>query len=485
MDAFLDGIKLVLDLFGATIFVPIIVFILSVVMRVPPGQALKGAIYMGIGLTAFNVLLGALTGGMGPVITEMVENTGVNLPVLDIGWPAASVIVYANYIGMFYLPFGLAVDLVLYLTKWTDTFHPTDIWNYYFFVFWAAIIQFLTGSFVLAVIMAVLLNLILLLLADWVAPSMECYYGYQGVVSTCYCSVSCVPIAVLIRWIFKKTALGKIQLDPSTLRDKFGFWGEPVTMGLIIGLVVSVISKYNALGSLENWGVILKTAIMVGAMMAVYPAVSGMFVKGLIPITQTLNARMRSGKTKRKSMYIAIDPAVFFGEEANISSGLVLIPVMILFAVILPGNTMLPLADLPALPFMMIGITCVVGGNVFAGIITGVIWIGIGFFMNSAVAPVFTEAAISVGAVDADSGSMVTSLIVGNNPIAWLCYKAFMLPGALRYVGIVACFVVYLVIYFLFRKNKKAWQLAAGATEEYFEEKEAIWAAAQDAAKEA
>ena len=52
--------------------------------------------------------------------------------------------------------------------------------------------------------------------------------------------------------------------------------------------------------------------------MAIYPSVSGLFVKGLIPITNTLNARMRSGQTKRKNMYIAIDPAVFFGEEGII-----------------------------------------------------------------------------------------------------------------------------------------------------------------------
>ncbi|HVI41575.1 MAG TPA: PTS transporter subunit IIC, partial [Anaerovoracaceae bacterium] len=160
----METIKLILDLFGATIFVPIVVFILSLCMKVEPNKAFKGALYMGIGLTAFNIIIGALTGSLGPVITEMVNSSGVNLPVIDIGWPAASMIVYANRIGLFFIPFGLAFDLILFLTKWTDTFHPTDIWNYYFFVFWAAIVQLETGSFVLAIIAGMLLNLILLLL---------------------------------------------------------------------------------------------------------------------------------------------------------------------------------------------------------------------------------------------------------------------------------------------------------------------------------
>jgi len=477
----METVKLILDLFGATIFVPIVVFILSLCMKVEPNKAFKGALYMGIGLTAFNIIIGALMGSLGPAVTEMVNSSGVNLPVVDIGWPAASMIVYANRIGLFFIPFGLAFDLFLFLTKWTDTFHPTDIWNYYFFVFWAAIVQLETGSFVLAVVAGMLLNLILLLLADWIAPSMECYYGYQGVVSTCYCSVSGMPFAILIKWIFKKTGLYRISIDPVKIRDKFGFWGEPVTMGLIIGFAVAFISKFHDLNSMENWAVMLKTAVLTGSVMALYPSVSGLFVKGLIPITQTLNARMRKGEIKRKTMNIAIDPAVFFGEESNIATGLVLIPIMLAVAIALPGNIILPLADLPALPFMIIGITCVMGGNVFSSVVTGALWLSIGFLMNSEVAPIFTQAARNVNAVTESAGdAMVTSFLVGHNPFGWIIYKAFTAPEGIRIFTIVASFAAYFVVYFIYKKHSKAWQLAAGANEEYFAEKEAIWKAAQE-----
>ncbi|MGI6588663.1 MAG: PTS transporter subunit IIC [Peptococcia bacterium] len=344
-------LKMVIDLFGPTIFVPVVVFILSLCMRVEPNKAFRGALYMGIGLTAFNIILGGLMGSLGPIVTEMVQNTGVNLPCIDVGWPAASIICYANQIGLFFIPFGLVFDLVLFATKWTDTFHPTDIWNYYHFVFWAAIVQLVTGSFWMGVLCGMLLNLILLLLADWIAPAMESYYGYQGVVSTCYCSINSVPFTILIKWILKKLKLDRITLNPEQLREKFGFWGEPVTIGLLIGLAVSLIAKWQFLGELESWATVLKTAIVTGAVMAIYPSVSGLFVKGLIPITQTLNARMRSGEMTRKNMYIAIDPAVFFGEEATIATGLVLIPIMLAFAILLPSNIVLPLADLPAIPF--------------------------------------------------------------------------------------------------------------------------------------
>lgn len=464
-------LKLVLDMFGATIIVPVVVFILSLFMKVEAKQAFRGAIFMGIGLAAFNVILAGLMGSLAPVVSEMVKNTGINLPTIDVGWPAAAMIVYANQIGLFYLVFGLAFDLILFSIKWTDTFHPTDIWNYYQFVFWAAIVQLVTGSFVLGVLAAMLMNLVLLLIADWIAPSLQEYYGYEGISSTCYAAVNGAPFAVLVKWILMKIHLDKIQLNPEKLREKFGFWGEPVSMGLIIGFVITLISKYNQLGSVEAWSVILKTAIVTGAVMALYPAVSGLFVKGLIPISQTLNMRVRKGEIKRKRFNISIDPAVFFGEESTLTSGLLLIPIIVLISVLQPGNTTVPLADLPAMPFMVIGIIAVMRGNIVSAVISGSLWYFIGNWANSDIAPIFTQAAQAAGVQIPAAGAMVTGWSVGVSPINWLIYKAFAAPPGIRIFTILAAVAVYLIIYFLFKKNQRAWQIAAGASPEFLDQK--------------
>jgi PTS system galactitol-specific IIC component len=420
-------------------------------------------------------------GSLGPIVTQMVKDTGINLPVIDVGWPAASVIVYSNYIGIFYIPFGICFDLLLYLTKWTDTFHPTDMWNYYHFLFWAAITQLVTGSFWLGIATAMMLNLILLLMSDWIAPAMETYYGYQGVVSTCYSAICGFPFAILMKWIFKLIHIEGVTLNPKQLREKFGFWGEPVTIGLIIGIVVAGIAQFHHLNTTAGWATVLQTAIMTAAVMAIYPSVSGLFVRGLIPITQTLNARMRSGEINRKNMYIAIDPAVFFGEESTLATGLVLVPIMLAIAIFLPGNRVLPLADLPAMGFCVMGVVTVFRGDIFKSVITTAIWLAIGTLMNSEVAPVFTQAARNVHAIPVSAGhAMVTSLLIGGAiPWGWVVFKAFSAPGSLKVLTIVLTLVVYLVCYFFFQRNRKAWQMAAGADESYFVEKEAMWAEAQ------
>ncbi|MEW6244206.1 MAG: PTS transporter subunit IIC [Bacillota bacterium] len=465
----MQTLKLVLDLFGPSIIVPVVVFVLSLFLKVPRKQAFQGALYMGIGLTAFNIILGGLMSSLAPVVSEMVNNTGINLPTIDVGWPAAAMIVYANQIGMFYLVFGLAFDLVLFLTKWTDTFHPTDIWNYYQFVFWAAIVQLSTGSFWLGILAAMLMNLILLLIADWLAPSLQEYYGYDGVTSTCYAPVNGAPFAVLVKWVLMKLRLHEIKLNPEDLRNRFGFWGEPVSMGVIIGLAFAILAKWSNLGSVDTWAGVLKTAIVTGAVMAIYPAVSGLFVKGLIPISQTLNTRLRKGELKRKNFYIAIDPAVFFGEEATLTSGLVLIPIILALSILVPGNNTLPLADLPAMPFMVIGIIAVMRGNILSTVIAGALWYVLGNWANSDIAAVFTQAAVNVGVQIPAAGTMVTSWAIGVSPICWLVYKAFAAPATVRALTIAASFAVYLVVYFLFKRNRIAWQIAAGASREYLD----------------
>ena len=146
----------IMGIFGSTIIVPVVIFI----MRVGAKKSFQGAIYMAVGLTLFNAVLGVLMTAITPYVTAMADHVGIRLPYIDIGWQGASVVVYSNTLGYIYLVLGLGLNLLLFALKLVDTFQPTDIWNYYQFVFWAVIVQFTTGSFALGVAAAVMCNLV-------------------------------------------------------------------------------------------------------------------------------------------------------------------------------------------------------------------------------------------------------------------------------------------------------------------------------------
>lgn len=473
-----NAVNNVMGIFGSTIIVPIVIFIISMCMRVGVKKSFQGAIYMAVGLTLFNAVLGVLMTAITPYVTAMADNVGISLPYIDIGWQGASVVVYSNTLGYIYLVLGLGLNLLLFGLKLVDTFQPTDIWNYYQFVFWAVIVQFTTGSFALGVAAAVMCNLVVLLIADIIAPSLQEFNGYDNLTLTSVPSGG-APFAMIVRWIIVKLKIKTKPVSAETLQNRFGFWGEPLIIGLIVGFLITILGSTTNLGEASAWAGILTTAITIAGVMVIYPSVSGLFVKGLIPLSQSMQARAQSGKSNRKFFHVAMDPAVFFGNGDNMAAALILIPIVFFTSLIIPGNEILMLADIPAMAFMTAGLICVFRGDILLTIISGTIWFNIANILNSDVCAAFTKAAESAGVSSQmesvanafAQGLGIASWTVGTNPVLYLVYKAFSSEGIVRIIGIVVVIAVWLLIYLSFRKNKKKWWIAAGASEEYLLER--------------
>ena len=473
-----NAVNNVMGIFGSTIIVPIIIFIISMCMRVGVKKSFQGAIYMAVGLTLFNAVLGILMNAITPYVTAMADTVGISLPYIDIGWQGALVVVYSNTLGYIYLVLGLGLNLLLFGLKLVDTFQPTDIWNYYQFVFWAVIVQFTTGSFALGVAAAVMCNLVVLLIADIIAPSLQEFNGYDNLTLTSVPSGG-APFAMIVRWIVIKLKIKTKPVSAESLQNKFGFWGEPLIIGLIVGILITILGSLTGLTEASTWSGILTTAITIAGVMVIYPSVSGLFVKGLIPLSQSMQARAQTGKSNRKYFHVAMDPAVFFGNGDNMAAALILIPIVFFTSLIMPGNKILMLADIPAMAFMTAGLICVFRGDILMTIISGTIWFNIANVLNSDVCAAFTKAAESAGvASQMDSvanafsqGLGIAAWTVGTNPVLYLVYKAFSAEGAMRIIGVILVVAVFLLIYLSFRRNKKKWWMAAGASEEYLAER--------------
>ena len=85
MSAVMGVIQYILDL-GASVMMPIIIFVLSLVFGIKPGKAFRAAITIGIGFIAINLVVGLMVGALSPATTAMAENLGGNMDVMDVGW---------------------------------------------------------------------------------------------------------------------------------------------------------------------------------------------------------------------------------------------------------------------------------------------------------------------------------------------------------------------------------------------------------------
>lgn len=446
----LETLSSIFNTFGAAIFVPVVLFIVALVLKIKAKKAFQVAILAGIGLTGFNMLIGAFIPIIVPVVQSMVDSTGIQLPIFDIGWQATSIVGYSTQVGMIFIGLAILFQVALFLLKWTNIFMPSDLWNNYSFMVWGSMIYLVTGNIWLAIGVMLVQNLYILLFAEVMAKRWSKYYNYPRCALTAPHHVGGLPFVVALNWIMNKLGMHKVKWDASSIQSKIGFLGDPMVLGLILGLLLGVLGNLNRLGELAAWGQISTVAISTAAILAIFPKVAGIFASAFSPLTE---ASKKLNKDSGKEWFLAVNDAVGYGEANTLITGIILIPVMVAVAVLLPGNKTLPLVDLIALPFMIEVMVSASNGNIFKSVIGGAIYFAFGLYMCTLTAPVFTDVAASVGVVIPAVGMLITSFGILNNPTMGLIFVAFLTMNPFI-IG--AVLVLYLVLYFLFKNNKDA-----------------------------
>ncbi|WP_422446624.1 PTS galactitol transporter subunit IIC [Thermoanaerobacterium sp. DL9XJH110] len=450
---FFKILKNIFDTFGAPVFIPIVIFVIALIMKVDRKKAFFSALFAGVGLEGFMLLLNSFTPIITPVVKNMVESTGIKLPVFDAGWQAAALVAYASQAGMVYLGVGLILQILLFAVRWTDVFQPGDLWNNYSYMLWGSMVYLVTRNMFLALLCMVVLNLYSLLITELIAKRWSNYYKYPNCTIVAMHNIEPAIFAIGMNWLLNKLGLNKIKLSPEELQKKMGFLGEPVSLGLILGLLIGIAGNYRNLGHLSAWGQISTTAIATSAIMAIFPRIAGIFAQAFLPLTEAARKTAQNVGAKSREWYLGINDAVGYGEPATLISGIVLIPIMIILAVILPGNKVLPVVDLVALPFMVEGIVAIVNGNIFKIVLIGAIWFSTGLYMGSFTAPLFTQIASQVGVNLPVGALLITSFNLLAKPIVGLIFLAFL---SQKWYLIVLTIVIYFMCYFAFKKNKTA-----------------------------
>jgi PTS system galactitol-specific IIC component len=411
-------IKYLLDL-GAVVMLPIIIFILGLIFGDKPGRAFRAALTIGIGFIGINLVIGLLVNNLGPAAQAMVKNLGVKLNIIDVGWPASAAIAFASKVGALVIPVGLVVNIIMLATRLTKTVN-VDFWNYWHFAFTGALVTVATGNLTLGVIAAAINAAIVLLLADWTAKMIQDFYGLPGISLPHGFSAAYVPIAIpLNKLIDKIPYINKIEADPDTISKRFGVFGEPVVIGLIIGLILGILAKYDVKATL-NLG------MSMAGVMFLMPRMVKILMEGLIPLSEAAKAFMQK-RFKGKEFYIGLDSAVAVGHPAAIATALILVPITILIAVILPGNNVLPFGDLATIPFMVAMIAPITRGNVFRSVLIGTIVIAVGLLIATNVAPLLTQAAADAAFKFPTGATEISSICDGANPLTWVILQIMKL----------------------------------------------------------
>ncbi len=352
MNDILVQLKGVVDALGATVLLPILIFVIALVLGAKPGRAFRAGLTIGVAFVGINLVLGLMLTTLGQVAQAIVTNTGMQRDIVDVGWPSAAAIAFGSSVGLWVIPIGILVNVALLFGGLTRTLN-VDVWNFWHFAFVGSLVTAATGSLGYGLIAAALMAALSLVLADWTAKGVQRFYGVPGVSVPHLASAQIVPVAIGLNWLMDRIpGVKDIRIDTETVQRRLGVFGEPIVMGLVIGLVLGLVA-YAGSG---DWGAVLtrslQTGVNLAAVMLLLPRMVKILMEGLIPVSEAARSFVQKRAGDRE-IHVGLDSAILIGHPAAIASSLILVPVAILLSLILPGNRIILFADLAVIPFVV------------------------------------------------------------------------------------------------------------------------------------
>ncbi|MGH1661404.1 PTS galactitol transporter subunit IIC [Enterococcus avium] len=388
MKIFQDIINYILGL-GSAIFVPLIILILGLVAGMKFKKAFMSAITLGIAFTGMSMVIGFMSNAVSPASEALAKNTGINLPALDLGWTGAASITWSWSYAFVFFAVVLGVNFVMLLLNWTKTLN-VDMWNVWGKALTAYLVYFISGSLLAGFATAIAQVILELKMGDMFQRHIEDLTGIPLVTVTHLMNISAV-LLLPINVIMDKIPFFNKRADTKALKKKIGVFSENSVMGFIIGLGLGLAAAYGVSGSLN-------LAIQIATAMALFPMISKMFMQSLSPLADAMSEMMKK-RFKDREVYIGLDWPVLAGRSEIWVTAILLVPVFIGYAIILPGNAVLPLAGIINYSIAVGGLL-LTGGNLVRMLIMGVISMPIYLYAATYLTPILTGLADKTGAVE-------------------------------------------------------------------------------------
>lgn len=237
MELLLSFVQYFVDL-GPAVMLPIVIFVVALVLGQTVGKALKSGISIGIGFIGIGLVISLMLDNLAPAAKAMSANFGINMNIIDMGWPGSSPMTWASDIALVAIPVAIAVNLAMLALRLTRVLN-IDIWNIWHFAFTGALVHIATGSFALGVAGVALHAALAYKLGDWFAPVTEEYFGLEGIAMPHGTTGYLAPFSVPINWLLDRIpVIRDIDFNPAHVEKRFGIIGDPAIMGAVMGVII-------------------------------------------------------------------------------------------------------------------------------------------------------------------------------------------------------------------------------------------------------
>ena len=426
---------------GPQVVVSALIMILGFAFGMKASKAILSGLYLGVGFVGMTMAINALVAAVSPAAKALATNTGINLPTVDFGWTGAAAITWAWPLAFVFFAVEIGVNLIMLLTKTTNVINA-DMWNIWGVALTGYMVYSTTNSYIWAFTAGAIQVIVMLKLGDMWSEEIHEMLGYPGVTTThieAFTAVLMAPVNKLMDYI----PVFNHRWDAKALKKKIGIISEPVVMGFIIGLVLALAGRYSI-------GKALNLAVTTGAIMAIFPVMAKFFMDSLTPFGTTMSNFMKK-RFKNREFVIGLDWPILGQSTELWVTMVILIPVSILYAAVLPGNTILPFAGV--INYCLgVGGLILTGGNLLRMVVLGIIYEPLFLYGGTFFANEFTALAKSTQAIAVPKGSTVSWSSIEAPDLRFLMAQGFK-GSWLALLGLALLMALFWIVYRSFKKN--------------------------------
>jgi PTS system galactitol-specific IIC component len=262
-------------------------------------------------------------------------------------------------------------------------------------------------------------------MTEWSAPDVERETGLVGISASPVSVNGLVPYTVCVDWLLDRIpVINKLNYnphregeDPSTVSG-LDLLGEPMMIGGLMGLALATAAGYGL-------GATLELAVHIAAVMFLLPKSAGLIGDAMMPVTVALRDQVTRFFPHRKNLIVAMDTGFLMHHKAVMVTGLILMTLAVPIALVLPGNRVLPLGDLPNLISVMALSVLILRGNVFRAVVAGIPVIITFLLISSKLAPLITQLASQTAAFNSAGLGQITAFTDGGHQLRFLIYSLY------------------------------------------------------------
>lgn len=398
---------------GASVFLPIVITLIGVVLGMKLPKALSAGLILGVALVGMTMVMDFMSANVGAAAQAFVSNTGVQLKALDMGWAPALGLAWTWEYAFLMFPIQIIVNIVMLAFKLTNCLN-VDMWNVGNKVCTAFLVSYVSGYAWLGFAFAIAQCILELKNADYTRYRLEKLTGIPGVSMP-------HPMFLAGIWFYPVTHLmdkllpATFDIDAQKVREKIGIFGENHIMGFLVGCFIGIFGGY---GIKE----VLVLGIQAGTALTLFPMVAKLFTTALTPVSEGATEFMKKRFSGRE-ISIGLDWPIMAGRSEHWLMMILAIPVIFIYAIFLPGNIVLPFGGLMEI-CLIVPLFYLTMGNMVKMAIGTLIGLPVHLYVASYFAPYFTKLAETTGGATVPKGQMLAWLGMDISELRWIAAAA-------------------------------------------------------------